>query len=158
MALRCCCDECEVKEGHAMNRDAVILVAEDEDGHFALIQRNLYRAGLDNQIVRFSDGQQVLDFFQNDVSRQHSRYILLLDLRMPKVSGFEVLAHLKSDIHLKAIPVIVLTTANTPQDIQRCHELGCALYIVKPVEYESLVDAIQRIGSFLKVIEIPQAV
>jgi CheY-like chemotaxis protein len=141
-----------------MNRDAVILVAEDEDGHFALIQRNLYRAGLENTIIRFNDGQQALDFFQNDASKQYSKYILLLDLRMPKVSGFEVLAFMKSDPHLKTIPIIILTTANTPQDIQRCHELGCALYIVKPVEYETLVEAIQRIGAFLKVIEIPQTV
>jgi DNA-binding NarL/FixJ family response regulator len=54
--------------------------------------------------------------------------------------------------------VIVLTTANTPHDIQQCHELGCALYVVKPVEYDSLVEAIRRIGEFLKVIEVPRAV
>lgn len=141
-----------------MNRDAVILVAEDEDGHFALIQRNLFRAGLDNKIIRFADGQQVLDFFQKDTYDYLAKYILLLDLRMPKVSGFEVLTYLKSHPQLRTIPVIVLTTANTPQDIQRCHELGCALYVVKPVEYDSLVESIQRIGAFLKVIEIPQAV
>jgi CheY-like chemotaxis protein len=141
-----------------MNRDAVILVAEDEDGHFALIQRNLFRAGLDNKIIRFLDGQQILDFFQKDTFDYFNKYILLLDLRMPKVSGFEVLTFLKSHPQLKTIPIIVLTTANTPQDIQRCHELGCALYVVKPVEYDSLVESIQRIGAFLKVIEIPQAV
>jgi CheY-like chemotaxis protein len=141
-----------------MNREAVILVAEDEDGHFALIQKNLFRAGLDNKIVRFTDGQQVLDFFRDGDPRSHNKYILLLDLRMPKVSGFEVLRHLKSSPGLKTIPIIVLTTANTPQDIQRCHELGCALYVVKPVEYESLVESIQRIGEFLKVIEVPQMV
>lgn len=141
-----------------MNREAVILVAEDEDGHFALIQRNLFRAGLDNKIIRFLDGQQILDFFQKDTFDYFNKYILLLDLRMPKVSGFEVLTFLKSHPQLKTIPIIVLTTANTPQDIQRCHELGCALYVVKPVEYDSLVESIQRIGAFLKVIEIPQAV
>lgn len=141
-----------------MDKDAVILVAEDEDGHFALIQKNLFRAGLDNEIIRFTDGQQILDFFGDDHSRLHNKYILLLDLRMPKVSGFEVLKRLKSHPKLKAIPVIVLTTANTPHDIQQCHELGCALYVVKPVEYDSLVEAIRRIGEFLKVIEVPRAV
>jgi CheY-like chemotaxis protein len=141
-----------------MNKDTVILVAEDEDGHFALIQKNLFRAGIDNEIIRFTDGQQILDFFRDGVSMPHNKYVLLLDLRMPKVSGFEVLHTLKSHPGLKTIPVIVLTTANTPQDVQRCHELGCALYVVKPMEYESLVEAIQRIGEFLKVIEVPQAI
>lgn len=141
-----------------MNRDAVILVVEDDDGHFALIQRNLCRSGVNNQIIHFSDGQQILDFFDGHIFKQHDKYVILLDLRLPKVSGFEVLTFLKSHSKLKTIPVVILTTANTPQDVHRCHELGCALYIVKPVEYDLLVDSIQRIGAFLNVIEIPKIV
>jgi CheY-like chemotaxis protein len=139
-----------------MNKDAILLIAEDEDGHFALIRKNLRRAGLQNQILRFTDGQQVLDFFEGTDTPLQNEYILLLDLRLPKVSGLEILEFLKSHSGWKKIPTIVLTTANTHQDIERCHELGCALYIVKPIEYDAFVEAIRRIGAFLGVITVPQ--
>jgi CheY-like chemotaxis protein len=138
-----------------MNEDTILLVAEDEDGHFALIRRNLRRTGLENPIIRFTDGQQVLDFFHSRDSLSRNRYILLLDLRLPKISGLEILDFLKSHSELKKIPVIVLTTASTHQDIERCNQLGCALYIVKPVEYDAFVEAIQRIGTFLNAVEVP---
>jgi CheY-like chemotaxis protein len=138
-----------------MNKDAVLLVAEDEDGHFALIYKNLRRAGLKNQIIRFTDGQQVLDYFENKENLIQNACILLLDLRLPKINGLEILNFLKSKPEFKKIPVIVLTTANAPQDVERCHELGCALYIIKPIEYDAFVEAIQRIGTFLDVVEVP---
>jgi CheY-like chemotaxis protein len=138
-----------------MNKDAILLVAEDEDGHFALIHKNLRRAGLKNQILRFTDGQQVLDYFDSNDKQNHSPCILLLDLRLPKVSGMEILNYLKTKPEFKRVPIIVLTTANAPQDVERCHELGCSLYIIKPIEYDAFVEAIQRIGTFLDVIEVP---
>jgi CheY-like chemotaxis protein len=140
-----------------MNKDAVLLVAEDEDGHFALIHKNLRRAGLKNQIIRFTDGQQVLDYFENKEKQAQNACILLLDLRLPKVSGLEILNYLKTKSEFKRVPIIVLTTANAPQDVEQCHELGCALYIIKPIEYDAFVEAIQRIGTFLGVIQVPGA-
>jgi CheY-like chemotaxis protein len=138
-----------------MDNNAVLLIAEDDDGHFALIHKNLRRAGLKNQILRFADGQQVLDFFENRENRSQNPSILLLDLRLPKISGLEILNFLRSKPELKKIPVIVLTTANTPQDVERCHELGCVLYIIKPIEYDAFTEAIRQIGTFLNIFEIP---
>jgi CheY-like chemotaxis protein len=79
----------------------------------------------------------------------------LLDLRLPKVSGLEVLECLKNKSEFKKIPIIVLTTANAQQDVEQCHKLGCALYIIKPIEYDAFVEAIRRIGTFLDIIEVP---
>ncbi len=74
-----------------MNKDTILLVAEDENGHFALIRKNLRRVGLQNQILRFADGQQILDFFGDKNNSPQNKYILLLDLRMPKIGGLEIL-------------------------------------------------------------------
>lgn len=140
-----------------MQKEAVILIAEDEIGHFHLIRKNLLRSGIDNEIVHFQDGQQVLDFFESGKAAQLSSCVLLLDIRLPKVSGIEVLGAIKSNSRLRKIPIIVLTTANTPGEILRCHELGCSVYIVKPLEYNEFIETIYRIGQFLQVIELPQA-
>jgi CheY-like chemotaxis protein len=141
-----------------MDKDAVLLVAEDDDGHFALIHKNLRRSGLKNQIIRFTDGQQVLDYFKTKEKAAQHACILLLDLRLPKISGLEVLEYLKTKPEFKRIPIIVLTTANAQQDVEQCHALGCALYIIKPIEYDAFVEAIQRIGTFLDIIEVPGTV
>jgi CheY-like chemotaxis protein len=145
-----------IERSLAMNKDVVLLVAEDEDGHFTLIHKNLRRAGLQNRILRFMDGQQVIDFFGDTGNLSRNQYILLLDLRLPKVGGLEVLEFLKSHAEWKKIPTIILTSADACQDVERCHELGCALYIVKPIEYDAFIEAILRIGAFLDVITVPQ--
>ena len=142
----------------AMNKEAKVLIAEDDDGHFTLIQRNLLRAGISNETFRFQDGQELIDYLEalkGSVSHLRKSYLLLLDLRMPKVSGLEVLRMIKEDPVLRRIPVIVLSTASTEEEIDRCHELGCCMYIVKPVEYSSFVEMIRRIGSFLSILELP---
>lgn len=143
-----------------MKRDAVILIAEDDDGHFALIKRSLERAGVVNEIVRFVDGQQVLDFLYPNSADQHvennKEYLLMLDIRMPKVDGVEVLSRIKNDQQLKKLPVIMLTTTDDPSTVDRCHNLGCSLYVVKPVDYTSFNDAIKKIGMFLSVVEVPE--
>ena len=143
-----------------MRRDVIILVAEDDDGHFSLIQKNLQRSGIWNDMVRFVDGQEALDFLfmkNGGPKREHShKYLLLLDIRMPKVDGIEVLEKIKQDGELRKMPVIILTTTDDPREIERCHRLGCSIYIVKPVEYEGFIDAIRKVGLFLSVVEIPQ--
>ncbi len=143
-----------------MRRDVVILVAEDDDGHFSLIQKNLQRSGIWNDMVRFVDGQEALDFLfmkNGGPKREHShKYLLLLDIRMPKVDGVEVLERIKQDPELRKMPVIILTTTDDPREIERCHRLGCSIYIVKPVEYEGFIDAIRKVGLFLSVVEVPQ--
>ena len=81
--------------------------------------------------------------------------LLLLDIKMPRVDGVEVLRQLKSDPQTALIPVIMLTTTDDPREIQRCYELGCSVYITKPVDYQAFVEAIKRLGLFLQVVRIP---
>lgn len=140
-------------------KKASILIAEDDDGHFALIRKNLVRSGLTNEIIRFVDGQQVLDFFLTDGWERKRNatapYLLILDIRMPKVDGIEVLEKIKAHSELKKMPVIMLTTTDNPTEVQRCYNLGCSIYIVKPVEYRNFVDAIAKVSAFLSIIEVP---
>ncbi len=141
-----------------MNHDVVILIAEDDEGHFALIKKNLARTGITNEVARFTDGQEVLDFLASQSSKpvKSKACLLLLDIRLPKVDGTTVLERLKADDLLKRIPVIMLTTTDDPREVDRCHELGCSMYIVKPVEYENFVETIRRIGLFLSITSIPE--
>jgi CheY-like chemotaxis protein len=142
-----------------MKNEAVILIAEDDEGHAALIRRNLRRTGIPNQIREFRDGQETLDFLLAEGGPrkdQEGTYLLLLDIRMPKVDGVEVLRRIKADEQLRRMPVIMITTTDDPREIQKCHEIGCNNYITKPVDYEKFVDAIRQLGLFLLVVEIPQ--
>lgn len=143
-----------------MKKDVTILIVEDDEGHFSLINRNLYRAGIWNETVRFVDGQQILDFLfsaGNGSKRQKGKsYLLLLDIRIPKIDGVTVLKKIKQDNELKKIPVIVLTTTNDPRMVTRCHNIGCSLYIVKPVEYNNFIDCIRKISLFLATVEVPR--
>lgn len=138
-----------------------ILLAEDDDGHATLIQRNLARAGLDNAISRVRDGQEALDFILKKgahADRPGSDHLLLiLDISMPRMDGFQVLKELKSNPVTARIPVMMLTTTDDPRDIARGYELGCSVYVTKPVHYDSFVDAIHRLGLFLSIIRVPDA-
>ena len=140
-------------------KQVVILIAEDDDGHARLIEKNLLRAGLRNEIVRFSDGQQVLDFlFQRGPGRKAqfgTPYLLFLDIRMPKVDGVEVLTRIKGDPELRKLPVVMLTTTEDPREVERCHVIGCNSYVVKPVDYEKFVEAIQRFGLYIALVQVP---
>jgi CheY-like chemotaxis protein len=141
-------------------REVVILVAEDDAGHARLIEKNLARAGLRNPIERFDNGQAVLDFlFRRGTARNRAKdtpYLLLLDIRMPQVDGVEVLRQVKQDPQLRKIPVIMLTTTDDPREVERCHAIGCASYIVKPVDYEKFAQAINSLGLYLSLVEVPE--
>jgi CheY-like chemotaxis protein len=142
-----------------MRKDAVILVAEDDEGHFLLFERNLRRAGVNNEIIRFTDGAELLDFlFKRSEHRRREgvAYMLVLDIKMPKTDGVEVLTAIKDDTELKKIPIIVLATADNTKEIDTCHELGCGIYMVKPVEYEVFAQTVRKIGAFLNIVEIPE--
>jgi CheY-like chemotaxis protein len=136
-----------------MKNDVIILIAEDDTGHFTLVKKNLARASLTNQILHFKDGQEIVDFLfgKTDTPRfdPHTPYILLLDIRMPKIDGGEVLRRVKSDPTLRKIPVIMLTTTDDPSEIGRCYNLGCNFYIVKPADYIEFMNAVEQLGRFL---------
>jgi CheY-like chemotaxis protein len=136
-----------------------IVLAEDDDGHATLIQRNLQRTGVVNGVVRVKDGQEALDFIRGEgaYAEQPPRgsILLLLDINMPRVDGVEVLRRLKADPRTNAIPIIILTTTDDPREIERCYQLGCGVYVTKPVEYAAFIEAINRLGLFLQVVRVP---
>jgi CheY-like chemotaxis protein len=138
----------------------LIMLAEDDDGHASLVRRNLERAGLVNGLHRAADGQEALDFLRGEgahAGRNTSQpVLLLLDIKMPRVDGIEVLRQIKSDPRTALIPVIMLTTTDDPREISRCYELGCSIYITKPVEYRAFVEAVRRLGLFLQVVRVPE--
>jgi CheY-like chemotaxis protein len=142
----------------SMNNEVTILITEDDEGHAMLIQKNLRRAGITNRFKHFRDGQEVLDFLfgRGDEKIDESRsYLLLLDIRMPRVDGIEVLRQIKSDDSLRRIPVIMITTTDDPQEVNQCHVLGCNNYITKPVDYSRFIEAIRQLGLFFSIVEVP---
>lgn len=145
-----------------MDKTAVILLAEDDEGHAFLIERNLRRTGLENEIVIFSDGQKVLDFLIGDRKREKGNhlptlnYILLLDIKMPKVDGVEVLRRIKQNEDLRKLPIIMLTTTDNQKEIDLCHSLGCSFFITKPVNFEKFSSHIMQLGHFLRIVQFPE--
>jgi CheY-like chemotaxis protein len=141
-----------------MKEETIIILAEDNDGHAHLIVRSLRRTGITNKIMHFKDGQETLDFLFGKGEGFHreegTNYLLLLDIRMPKVDGVEVLRQIKYD-KLRKIPVIMITTTDDPGEIERCYELGCSNYIVKPLDYEKFNAAFKQLGQFLHTVIFP---
>ncbi len=146
---------------NGFEKKVTILIAEDDDGHAELIEENLRESGLKNTIIRFRDGQEALDFLFGEPSETQPRrvrgqaYMMLLDIRMPRVDGVQVLQRLKQDPELKSMPVIMLTTTDDPREIQNCYALGCSCYITKPIDYQKFSDMLTRLGLFLLVVQVP---
>lgn len=142
-----------------MKKEVKIIIAEDDEGHATLIHKNLKRAGVLNEIIKFKDGQETLDYlFRRNQKIKRDKnvpHLLLLDIRMPKVDGIEVLRQVKQDPEIRKMPVIMITTTDDPREVEKCHELGCSNYITKPIDYEKFIDAIRKLGLFLLVVEVP---
>jgi len=135
-----------------------ILLIEDDPGHAKLIEKNVRRAGVVNEIVHLADGTSALaHLFERGELRKADPMLVLLDLNLPDMSGIDILARIKADPALKRTPVIVLTTTDDKLEIQRCYDLGCNVYITKPVEYEGFSAAIRQLGLFLTVMQVPEA-
>ena len=138
--------------------EVIILIAEDDDGHAELVREHLQEAGISNPILRFVNGLDVWNFLSQTGPEPHREekraYLLLLDIRMPKMDGVEVLGRIKADPKLHSIPVIMLTTTNDPREIRECYDLGCNCYITKPVQYPRFAEAITRLGLFITIMQV----
>ncbi len=145
-----------------MNGPVKIIMIEDDLGHAKLIERNIRRAGVNNEIITFDTGRAALDFILGDdagltgVAKAHERaFLILLDLNLPDMSGIDILAKLKASDRSHRIPVVVLTTTDDKVEIARCYDLGCSVYITKPLEYEAFANSVRQLGLTVTIMQIP---
>ncbi len=139
-----------------MNAVTIVMI-EDDHGHARLIEKNIRRAGINNAIHHFPTGTDGLAHLERHAGSGEPPQLVLLDLNLPDMSGVDILARVKQHDALRRTPVIVLTTTDDRSEIQRCYDLGCNVYITKPVDYEQFATAIRQLGLFLSVIQVPDA-
>lgn len=136
-----------------------ILIVEDDRGHQRLIRLNLSREKLSLDVETFGDGQAVLDYLTAEgkeaVEGADQPLFILLDLRLPKVDGVDVLRHVKAHPHLRRIPVTVFTTSDDPGTIATCYDLGCSYYFIKPSDYEKFSEVVAEIGRVASLARLP---
>ena len=136
-----------------------ILLVEDSLNDIELILTSLAENNLGNEVVVVRDGEEALDYLYRRgvfrLRREGNPVVVMLDLKLPKVDGFEVLGRLKSEPNLRAIPVVVLTSSREERDLSRCYELGTNAYVVKPIDFHEFVDAIKNLGLFWAIINEP---
>jgi CheY-like chemotaxis protein len=142
-----------------MKKESVVVVCDGDAGHFEVIRRGLFRAGVRNEMHHFSDGTETLDYLiaMRDRHREEDRgreCILLLDIGVGNADGIELLEKIKHDDKLSNIPVIVLTAVDERETIERCYDIGCSTYVVKPTESKVFEDTVRKIGLFLSVVEL----
>lgn len=136
-----------------------ILIVDDDEGHVELLRRNLGRISLGNPLFALHDGARALDYlFRRGefAGRNGSESLVLLDINMPgSVNGVEVLRQVKANPATRKTPIIMLSTTDDPREVSLCYELGCSVYITKPVDPLQFIEAIKRLGLFLQVIRLP---
>jgi CheY-like chemotaxis protein len=136
-----------------------ILIVEDDPNDVELTLTALADYNLANEVVITRDGQQALDYlyYQGEYATRSTDNpaVMLLDLKLPRVDGLEVLQRIKSDERLKRIPVVVLTSSHEERDMIRSYDLGVNAYVVKPVDFHEFVNAVKELGVFWAVINEP---
>jgi CheY-like chemotaxis protein len=136
-----------------------ILIVEDDPNDVELTLTALADHNLANEVVVTRDGQQALDYLycrgEFNTRSSDNPAVMLLDLKLPKVGGLEVLQQIKADERLKMIPVVVLTSSNEEKDMMRSYSLGVNAYVVKPVDFHEFVNAVKELGVFWAVINEP---
>lgn len=137
-------------------QQVTIVMVEDDEGHARLIERNIRRAGVSNEIMHMLNGSDALSYLMDTGHSRQKPFLVLLDLNLPDMSGISILEKLKADDHLKRMPVIILTTTDDVHEIQRCYDLGANVYITKPVDYDRFATAIRQLGLFLSVMQVPE--
>jgi two-component system, response regulator len=132
-----------------------ILLVEDSEEDAELTMRALTKARLANAVHRVSDGQEALDFLFANGDYEHNEAkprVVLLDLKLPKIGGIEILRAIRADPRTATTPVVVLTSSAEDRDLQECYRLGVNSYIVKPVEFATFVKAVEQLGFYWAVL------
>lgn len=135
-----------------MGEPLTVLLVEDNEGHAKLIMKSLENHQVANKIVHVTDGEEALDYlykrgkYTNGKSKRPN--LILLDLRLPKVDGFEVLRLIKNDKMLYKIPVVILTTSETDADIEKAYQLNANSYLVKPVDFQKFTQMMKDLGFY----------
>lgn len=142
--------------------DVEILLIEDNDDDANLTKLALKKYKIDNKLVRLKNGEEALEFifasgtFEKNRDVSYQPKLILLDIRMPKVNGLEVLQQIKCSTITKAIPVVILTSSKEDSDIQKCYNLGANSYIIKPLDFNEFSEAIKEVGNYwLRVNQAP---
>jgi len=127
--------------------DTGILLIEDNDEDAELTQRALRRHNLTANLVRLNDGAAALDWFFGEAGKRQPQ-VVLLDLKLPKVDGMAVLKELKARDETRTVPVVMLTSSKEDRDVEEAYRLGVNSYIVKPVEFDQFVTAVEQLGRY----------
>ncbi|HET9914802.1 MAG TPA: response regulator [Anaerolineales bacterium] len=136
-----------------------ILLVEDDPKDVELTINALSEYDLTNNVLIMRDGAEALDYlyrrgkFANEPGG--NPIVILLDLKMPKVDGIQVLRQIKADKHLQTIPVVILTSSRESRDLENCYQLGVNAYVVKPVKFVEFVNAVKQVGMFWALINEP---
>ena len=142
-----------------MSQNGLILLVEDDPKDVELTQGALADNNIANEAVVVRDGAEALDYLYRRGSytarAEHDPLLILLDLKLPKVDGLQVLRQLKSDDRLKLIPVVMLTSSNEEKDVVRSYNLGVNAYVVKPVDFDEFAAAIRQLGLFWTITNRP---
>jgi two-component system, response regulator len=140
--------------------DKVILLVEDNPDDEALTMRALKKSGVANEIIVARDGAEALDYLfgtgpytGRDLSAMPP--LTLLDLKLPKIDGLEVLRRLRHDERTRNLPIVILTSSKEEQDLRNCYQLGCNSYIRKPVDYEQFTESVRQLGLYWLVLNEP---
>lgn len=135
-----------------MSESKRVLLVEDDPCDVELTVKGLTECGLGNEVITVSDGVQALDYLrrQNQFHDRPDGYpsVVLLDLKLPKIDGKEVLREIKSNKSLRQIPVVVLTSSREDVDLDECYHLGVNAYIVKPMNFHDYLEAVRMVGTF----------
>lgn len=140
-------------------KEFTIVLADDDDGHAHLIEVNLKRTMCSVNIIRARDGSEAIDSI-NSLLQDHStlnQIVLLLDIRMPVMDGFEALCALRKNPQFSKVPIIMLSTTDDPREIDRCYESGCNAFITKPIQPNEFMHAISTLAAFLCLMGLPRS-
>lgn len=133
-----------------------VVMVEDDEGHARLIRKNLDRTFTGTRVVHLHDGEAAMHyFFPEPTPQNHEKTLVLLDLNLPKIDGYDILKRMKNEESTRSIPIIVMTTTDNPKEIDRCYELGCNMYITKPIEYDNFSDMMHKLEMTLAMLKLP---